>query len=85
MKTYRAEGGKSALVGLRPEAPLFIAVAAGALFLAWRLIWRPAIACAPGEVCALPQAKRSYKVIFVAVALLVLLALAFPYVAPWFY
>ena len=68
-----------------PYRPLFITVAAGALFMAWRRIWRPAPSCAPGEVCAEPKVGRSYKVMFAAVAMLVLIALAFPYVAPWFY
>jgi mercuric ion transport protein len=70
---------------LEPYRPFFIAVAASALFLAWRRIWRPASACAPGEVCAVPAVGRGYKLLFVVVTLLVLVALAFPYVAPWFY
>lgn len=70
---------------LEPYRPFFVAIAAGALFLAWRRIWRPAAACAPGEVCAVPGVRRSYKLMFAVVALLVLVALVFPYVAPWFY
>ena len=70
---------------LEPYRPFFIAVAAGSLFLARRRIWRPASACAPGEVCAVPAVRRGYRLMFAAVALLVLVALAFPYVAPWFY
>jgi len=73
------------LVALEPYQPVFIAVAVGALFLAWRRIWRPAIACAPGEVCAAPAIKRGYKAIFAAVTLLTLVAMVFPYLAPWFY
>lgn len=73
------------LTALEPFRPVFIAIAVGALFLAWRRIWRPAVACAPGEACALPQARRGYRLMLGAVALLVIVALAFPYVAPWFY
>ena len=73
------------LTALEPYRPVFIGVALGALFLAWRRIWRPATVCPPGEVCALPQIKSSYKVLFWAVTLLVVVALAFPYMAPWFY
>lgn len=68
---------------LEPFRPVFIGVALAALFLAQRRIWRPA--CTPGEVCAAPQTSRTYKSLFGVVSLLVLIALAFPYIAPWFY
>jgi len=73
------------LKALEPWRPLFIAVALGALLLAARRIWRPAAACAPGEVCAMSRVRRGYRLMFAAVALLVGVALAFPWVAPWFY
>ena len=73
------------LTALEPYRPYFIGVALVALFFAWRRIWRPAAACQPGDVCALPQVRRSYQVLFGAVALLVLIALGFPYAAPVFY
>jgi mercuric ion transport protein len=73
------------LTALEPWRPLFIAVALGALLLAASRIWRPAVACAPGVVCAVPRVRRGYRLMFVAVALLVAVALAFPWVAPWFY
>ena len=73
------------LTKLEPYRPLFLAVALIALFFAWRRIYRPAEKCLPGEVCALPQTKRLYKILFWAVAGLVVIALAFPYVAPFFY
>jgi mercuric ion transport protein len=73
------------LTVLEPWRPLFIAVALAALLLAGRRIWRPTAACAPGEVCALPRVRLAYRLGFVAVALLLAVALAFPWVAPWFY
>lgn len=73
------------LTALEPYRPIFIGVALVALFFAWRRIFRPAAECKPGEVCALPQAGRAYKTLFWVVAGLVLVALAFPYIAPWFY
>ena len=73
------------LSALEPYRPLFIAVSGVALFFAWRRIWRPAAACAPGELCALPQVRRGYKLLFGGVALLLSIALAFPYLAPLFY
>jgi mercuric ion transport protein len=73
------------LTALEPYRPVFIVVAAASLVVAGRTIWRPQNACAPGEVCAVPQVRRVQKVLFGGVVALVLSALAFPYVAPWFY
>src|SRR5258708_39046234 len=73
------------LTKLEPYRPIFIGAALVALFFAWRRIFRPADACKPGEVCALPQVRTTYKLIFWIVAALVLIALIFPYVLPFFY
>ena len=70
---------------LEPYRPIFIAVAVGLLFFAYRRIFRPVAACRPGELCAIPQVRTTYKIIFWVVAALVLVALAFPYVLPLFY
>jgi mercuric ion transport protein len=73
------------LTVLEPYRPLFIGAALLALFFAYRSIFRPAQACNPGEVCAVPQAKAAYKTIFWTVAALVVVAIAFPYILPLFY
>ncbi len=73
------------LTVLEPFRPVFIGAALLALFFAWRRIWRPAVTCQPGEACALPQVKTTYKTLFWLVAALVVIALGFPYIAPWFY
>lgn len=73
------------LTVLEPYRPYFIAAALIALAFAYRRIFRPAHACHPGEVCGVPRVKTAYKVIFWVVAVLVLIALAFPYVVPLFY
>lgn len=73
------------LSALEPYRPLFIGAALVAMFFAYRAIFRPAQACGPGDVCAAPQAKTSYKIIFWVVAALVVVALSFPYVVPLFY
>jgi mercuric ion transport protein len=73
------------LTVLEPYRPIFIGVALVALFFAYRRIFRPVQACPPGEVCAIPQVRTTYKTLFWVVAALVLIALAFPYVLPWFY
>lgn len=70
---------------LEPYRPLFIGAALVALFFAWRRIYRPAGECVPGEICAMPQVRTTYKLIFWIVAVLVLIALLFPYVLPLFY
>lgn len=70
---------------LEPYRPIFIGVALVALFFAWRRIYRPAQACKPGDVCASRQVRATYKLIFWVVAALVLAALGFPYVMPFFY
>ncbi len=73
------------LTAVEPYRPLFIGAALVAMFFAWRRIYRPAQDCKPGEVCAIPQVRRAYRFIFWVVAALVLVALGFPFIAPFFY
>lgn len=73
------------LTALEPYRPWFLGAAIVALFLAYRRIYRPAVACQPGEACAVPATRRAYKIVFWAVAALVGVGLGFPYVAPLFY
>jgi len=73
------------LTALEPYRPIFIGAALVALFFAWRGIFRPAHACKPGDVCAVPRVTTAYKAIFWAVVALVAIAVAFPYVLPLFY
>ncbi|AJY27096.1 merT mercuric transport family protein (plasmid) [Burkholderia thailandensis 34] len=70
---------------LEPYRPIFIGAALVALFFAGRRIFRPAHACKPGEVCAVPQVRTAYKLVFWVVAALVVVAFAYPYVLPLFY
>jgi mercuric ion transport protein len=73
------------LTALEPYRPVVIGAALVAMFFAWRRIYRPARDCKPGEVCAIPQVRSTYKAVFWIVGALVLIALAFPYVLPLFY
>jgi mercuric ion transport protein len=73
------------LTALEPYRPIFIGMALVTLFFASRRIFRPAKACQPGEVCAIPQVRATYRIIFWVAAALVLVALVFPYGFPWFY
>ena len=75
----------SNLTALEPYRPIFIGVALVAMFFAWRRIFRPVEQCQPGEVCAVPRVRTTYKVIFWAVTALILVALLFPYALPLFY
>ncbi len=73
------------LTKLEPYRPLFLGVALVSMAFAWRRIYRPVAECAPGEACALPRTRRLYKAIFWLVTALILVALAYPYVLPYFY
>ena len=73
------------LTALEPFRPYFIAAAVVALFFAYRQIFRPVVACKPGEVCAVPQVRATYKALFVLVAVLILIAVSYPFIAPLFY
>ena len=67
------------------ENTVLLGAALVAMYFAWRRIYRPVQQCKPGEVCAIPQVRSTYKAVFWFVAVLVLIALAFPYVLPLFY
>jgi mercuric ion transport protein len=73
------------LTALEPYRPFFIVVAVVALAFAYRQVFRPAAACAPGDVCAVPQVRTTYKALFGLVAVLILIAISYPYIAPLFY
>jgi mercuric ion transport protein len=75
----------SNLTALEPYRPIFLGATLVALFLAGRRIFRPARACEPGEVCAIPRVRAGYKLFFWVVAVLALVAFAFPYVPPLLY
>lgn len=73
------------LTVLEPYRPIFIGAALTALFFAGRGIFQPVQACKPGGMCAVPQVRTVYKVMFCIVAALIGTAIAFPYVLPLFY
>lgn len=73
------------LAALEPWRPWFIAMALVALGIAWRRIWRSDRECAPEDICALADVRRTYRLTFICVSALVLAAIAFPSLAPFFY
>ncbi|MDC9046095.1 mercuric ion transporter MerT [Escherichia coli] len=84
-----APGFSGAWIGnltvLEPYRPLFIGAALVALFFATEADLPARAGMQAGEVCAIPQVRATYKLIFWIVAVLVLVALGFPYVVPFFY
>ncbi|MBI3581409.1 MAG: mercuric ion transporter MerT [Nitrospinae bacterium] len=70
---------------LEPFRPYLLGVALVSMFFAWRGVYRPKIECNGGEICSLPQTNKIYRGVFWVVAVLVLAALTFPYIAPLFY
>ncbi len=73
------------LTALEPYRPIFIGTALVALFFSYRRIYRPVSACKPGEVCAVPEFRTTYKVFFWVVVTLVAIALMYPLLAPLLY
>ena len=73
------------LTALEPYRPIFIGVAAVALFFAYHHVSRPAVACQPGEVCAIPEVRATYKVLFGLVVVLLLVAVGYPWIVPYLY
>jgi mercuric ion transport protein len=73
------------LTALEPYRLGFIGAAVVALFFSYRPIFRPATACQPGEACAIPRVRTTYKALFGLVVVLLLVAVAYPFVAPLFY
>lgn len=70
---------------LEPYRPYFLGAALVALFMAYRRIFQPTRPCKAGEICAIPRVRSTYRFFFWIVAALVLAALLFPYVLPFFY
>ena len=70
---------------LEPYRPIFLSVALVALLFAGRRVYAPMARCVPGQVCSHAGASTAYRALFWLVAVLILVALTFPYVAPLFY
>ena len=73
------------LTRLEPYRPFFIGAAVVALLASSRRIFQPTVECTPGEICAVPQVRTTYKVLFWMVAALIVVALVYPWLAPLFY
>lgn len=72
------------LTALAPYQPYFIAITLGCLgYGFYAVYWKPKRACADGAACARPLLKRVVKSALWLATVLVAVAIAFPYVAPW--
>ncbi len=63
----------------------FLGVALVAMVFAYLRIYRPVQSCKPGELCAIPQVRIAYKIIFWLVMSLIVVALAYPYALPYLF
>lgn len=73
------------LTALEPYQPAFAALAFGAIGGGFYLVYRkPKEACAEGSYCATPQSGRIAKAGLWTATVLVVVALAFPRIAPLF-
>lgn len=70
------------LTALEPVRPLFIAVSLGFLGYGFWLVYRPAPACQSGSACARPVSARFVKLALWGASTLILLAIAWPWIAP---
>ena len=75
----------STLTELEPYRPIFVALSLGLLALAWVKLFRQPVACESGRACAAGAVQRRQRLIFWAVAALLLLLLTFPWYASLFY
>lgn len=72
------------LTALAPYQPLFVAFALGFLAMGVAVVRRSRkIACAEGTVCATPLSDRIARSGLWIASVLIIVAMAFPYAAPW--
>lgn len=75
----------SNLTALEPYQPIFAAVTFGFIGYGFYLVYRkPKVACAEGSYCAKPSSSRTAKIGLWTAAVLVIVALGFPKIAPYF-
>jgi len=73
------------LAALTPYRPIFTLIASGFLAYGFYLVyWKPRIACASEAACARPLPKRIVTGALWVSAVLLVVSVAFPYVAPVF-
>jgi mercuric ion transport protein len=72
------------LTALAPYQPIFIAITLAFLGYGFNAVyWKPRRACAEGAACARPLPNRIVKTALWIATVVIIAAIAFPYVAPW--
>ena len=72
------------LTALEPYRPIFVALVAVFMVLAWRRLYREPT-CAPGDVCAIPEVAARQRTIFWVVLAMVCLMAASPWLLPFIF
>ncbi len=73
------------LTALEPYKPIFIGIAILFLAMAYWQIFLQKQDCEEGKICAVPENKKKYKIIFWITALIILSSSTITYWAPLFY
>ena len=73
------------LTALEPYKPVFIGISVALLAFAYWQIFFQKQECEEGKICAVPENKAKYKVIFWIAALIILSSSSIAYWAPLFY
>lgn len=72
------------LTALEPYRPIFVALVAVFMVMAWRRLYRVP-ACAPGDACAIPEVVSRQRTIFWVVLAMVCLMAASPWLLPFIF
>ena len=72
------------LTALEPYRPIFVALVAVFMVMAWRRLDREPT-CAPGDVCAIPEVAARQRTIFWVVLAMVCLMAASPWLLPFIF
>lgn len=72
------------LTPLEPYRPIFVALVAVFMVMAWRRLYREPT-CAPGDVCAIPEVAARQRTIFWVVLAMVCLMAASPWLLPFIF
>ena len=70
---------------LEPFRPIFIILAIGLLFLAYRKIFLKQQNCSIDTACATSNGQKTQKTLFWATTLIILLSIAFPWYGTWLF
>lgn len=70
---------------LEPFRPIFIVLAVGLLFLAYRKIFVQPQSCSIDTACSTSNGQKTQKILFWATTLIIFLSIAFPWYGTWLF